>query len=167
MLAVKFYLDLKKLKQWILPVMTPNFIRAFFLTNNRQIIDFLVKVNADGMSFDIDNRTYIIDKKTMWSDSKRQPSSLYFPDIPNPIKINPEKQIDNFMKNIRSGHLDKNTDSEGELVDISFSSTNLQLFKKSKIFDDLNKNPSAEKMQLALIGVIIFLIIVLIIAIVT
>lgn len=165
-LVVKLWLDFKKLKQFLIPVATSNFIIALFFTNNKRLLRHTALINDDGMSFDLADRTYLIDKKTIWFDEKRQPISFYFPELPNPIKFNPEKEIDKFMANIRKGELENNIDDDGELVDISFSSTNLQLYKKSKIFDELNKNPAYEKTQLAILGILALLIIALIIAIV-
>lgn len=165
-LPVKLFIDRHKIKKKAMPHLTKNFIVANFLTNNMRIVQRLITLNKDGISFDIGNRTYIVDKRTIWYGAKNYPNSFYFPEIPNPIKFDTEGTINKFMKSVREQKLDNAIDFQGELVDISFSSTNLQLFKKNKIFDELNKSPNVEKTQLAMIGLLAFALVVILIAVI-
>lgn len=164
-LAVRLFLDRRKINKKIIPVFTKNFIILNFLTNNKKIIEILSLINSDGISTTVGKRDYMIDKEEIWYDEKNYPNSFYFPELPNPLRISAKTTIENYFKLINSPDFDLSKAIE---TDIAFSSTNLQLFKKDKIFTDLNKREDFvdSKFMYLLIGIVAFLILTIIILVV-
>lgn len=138
----------RKIRNKVYPVFTKNYINAIFLTNNKRKIEFLAIINEDGFSFDLGKRSYLIDKNALFQNEKNESCSYYLPELPNPLIFDFEKGIMKFIEAINKGNPREATDFKGNIIDISYSSTNLQVFKKDKIFGDLHKNPENDKIVL-------------------
>jgi len=166
MFIAKLIKDKDKINNKVLPMITKNFIVANFLKENKRTKKVYLLINSDGITTNYKNGLYTIDKNAVWYDENNYPNLYYFEGIPNPLILLSEKNIKKFISAVNNGSPNTALDDDGNLIDISFSSQNLQLFKQNKIFEELNKNPEATKTQLALFGIITALIIALILSIV-
>lgn len=156
-LLIRTYLDRRIITGKIIKKLSKNFIIANFYRENRRIYKIVRLINKDGITFKFNKGTYVIDMETIWLDGNNHPNAFYLENIPNPVKFEFQKDITKFIKQT----LIPITDEDGEevkkdnvSVDISFSAENLSLLKKDKIFQELSRNPSNDKMLMISLGLI-------------
>lgn len=159
MFLIKVYMDRRKILGKAITTLSKNFIVANFFRENKRIDKVPRLVNDDGLTFNYKKGIYTIDRETIWYDDNNFPNAYYIEGLPNPILFGFDKDIKNFIKKFISD----NPRNEGELIDLSFSSKTLQLFKKDKIFAEFSRNPDAEKTSLILMGVVALSIIAIVI----
>lgn len=164
----KAFIDRKKIKNKVIPILHRNFIVANFLTSNRKKYVVIAPINNDGISFTIGKSDYIIDKEVIWFDEENRPNSFYVPELPNPLKFNFENTIGIFLEKINNAKDIQEYIKLAIETDIAFSSLNLQMFKKDKIFNDFKtaEGTVSEKFIYMLGGFCVLLLIGLILAVI-
>lgn len=170
---ILLFLDWRRLKGLAVENFSGAYIIADFLMSNKRTKSLICPLNKDGISFTIGKRDYIVDKEVIWYDERNRPHCYYVPELPNPLKFSFKRAIESYFEIMAK------IEQQPELVlkaiqnDIAFSSTNLQLFKKDKVFSDLNRTDDMVDKKtmntfIIILGVIIFLLIIgLIIAVAT
>ena len=170
-LAIKLFFDRKKISDKVTELLSKNYIIADFYTSSKRIISAVRPINSDGISFSIGKREYTVDKEEIWYDSKKRPHSFYLPELPTPIKFNFAKTIGAYFEKVKEARKDKTALYQNTVEnDLAFSSLNLQLLKKDKIFKDLNTQEGTVSQKtmssmMVFAGAVIFVMLVVIIVI--
>lgn len=160
---IRLYLDKNKISGFIIKRLSKNYIIANMFKENKRLVKIVRKLDKEGKGFNYKEGFYCIDMDAIWFDQDNRPNSLYLENIPNPLIFEFSKNIKTFISEVLSSTPKIATDSDGKLIDISFSATTLQLLKKDKIFKDLQRNPESEKLVMILVGVIVLMLIALVI----
>jgi len=153
-LIIRIYLDFSKAKEFVIKKVSKNFLIADFFQENRRLKSVVVLLNDDGRSFTYKGGLYMIEEECVWFDMFNYPHSYYLPNIPNPLKFGFQKDIKSFIDNLLSNKVGNARDKEGNIIDISYSSKSLQLFKKDKIFSEFHKSPDTERNIMIALGVV-------------
>lgn len=151
----RMFFDRHKISGVIIKNISKRYLKVRFHLPNKREIERYVLINDDGISFNIKNRRYIVDSDKIYYDEDRNPTINYIPNIPNGFKLYIEDYLRRFAKYFNEGKINEFKDKEGNTVDISFSSQNLEEFKRAKMFTDLQeKDKTSEKMVFFLLGIL-------------
>lgn len=125
---IRLYLDKNRILNKIIPVLPKNFIKAIFFLPQKKQLERICLLNNDGISFNIKDAKYIIDADKIFFDEQKYPCGYWLPNIPNQIgfNLNDEKQIKG----------------------INYSSQNLEIFFKDKMFKELHQQITPETLKL-------------------
>lgn len=159
---IRVYLDRHKIIGKVTKWVSKNFIIANFYRQNKRFVKIVRTIKEDS-TFKYKTGDYCVDLDCIWYDENNHPNSFYLEGIPNPLKFAFSEDIKTFIANQLAEDPKPAINDKGELIDVSFSATTLQLLKKDKIFKELQRNPESEKFVMILIGVVVLLIIALVI----
>ena len=110
----------------------------------------------DGKTFNWKGGLYTVDFETIWYDEQKHPNCFYKEDIPNPLLFDFDTLLNKSIAQINSGEKNAGVFThKGHTIDLSYSSKNLQMFKKEKMLDEFHKNPESEKMLMYAGGIIV------------
>lgn len=160
---IRVYLDRHRIVGKITKWVSKNFIVANFYRQNKRFIKIVRTIDKENATFDYKGGIYCIDLDCVWYDENNHPNSFYLEGLPNPLKFAFSNDIKDFIATQLAENPKPAINKKGELIDISFSATTLQMLKKDKIFRELQRNPESEKFVMVLIGVIVLMIIALVI----
>lgn len=171
-LMARLFFDKKKIKKELIVRLSKNFLIARFITTTGKIIEEIVKPikSDDYLTFTYEDGLYIVEPKCIRYNERNHPVSHYILGVPNPIdfKILMD-ELENFLDKIRKlkpNEILTNLENDsGKLMDLSFTSTNLQQFKKAKLFQDFftTGEEMNKMMAIFVIMVIVFVIAIVII----
>ncbi len=160
-LVVRLFLDKKHIKGFVIKHLSKNYIIANFYKENKRIVKTVCLLNQDGITFNHNKGLYILDLEAVWYDENNRPNSFYKYDMPNPIILDLTSIMSAF--NVALAKKEDLRDEQGKVIDIVFSSLNLQTFKKNKIIEEFSKNPEMMKLVYAMAGLVALAFIVIII----
>lgn len=157
-LAVRIYIDWNKIKGVLIVNLPTEYIILNFFMPQKKIKKVIALINNDGVSCNVGKRKYIVEQDCIWLDDKGRPNQYHLPNIPNPIKFNFGKYLEEFFKALKDGiknaktgdniveqiqlELEKLKDWDNKPVDIAYSSENLEKLKNDKIFSEFHEKPS-------------------------
>ena len=145
-------LDFKVIKGHVVQFVTKNYIVAKFYKENKRTEDVVVVLDSDSKTFKHNNGIYIVDLETIWYDRKNRPTAYYNLGMPNPIRFDFDSVIKKSQAAMKKGQA--TIEHMGETVDITYSSKNLEQFKKEKILNEFHKDPEATKMLMFALGLV-------------
>lgn len=151
---IRLYLDKKRIKGKIIKKVSKNFIIANFYRENRRIDKIPLLINSDGQTFNYKKGLYMLSKSAIWLDENNYPNSYYVENIPNPLIFGFQKDINSFIKATLREDTKGAISDEGLLIDLSFSSETLAMFKKDKIFAEFMRDSGTMKIVYVLMGLI-------------
>lgn len=162
-LFVRFFVfERKKISKRIIKKLSKNFIIINFFKDNKRLEHKVCLINSDGLTCSDGKKEYTIDKESIWLDENNHPNQFNLVNLPNGLLFDFQTNINSFVKNLMDKFKDLSNegnnivvDKNNRTIDISYSSENLQLLKRDKIFNELHRNPNAEKMQMILIGALL------------
>lgn len=140
--------DKNKVTGKIRSMISKNFIIANFFLTQKRIIKRICPIDNDGISFHIKDNRYIIEKGECWNDEDNFINGYWLPNFPNQLRLNFAKYIDKYLESIKKGNLKESVDSEGNTIDLSYSSRNLEVFRKDKLFYEMHQQITPESMKL-------------------
>lgn len=155
-MAIKFIVyDYKKLRKTIIKKLSHNFIIADIFKNGKRIEEKVCLINEDGKTISDGKKDYVLDNKGVWYDGEGFPHLFYLDNLPNSVIFEFAEDLNKYVLTLQ----EKKTipSKNGILVDVSYSSENLQLLKKDKIFAELHRNPDTDKIIMLLIGAMIIM----------
>lgn len=164
-LFVRLYLDNKHIKSELVKALSNNYVIAKFFKEGKRSEEYAIRLNHDNMSLNYEKGLYIVDSEAIYYNQDKRPCLDYDLGLPNPriydnsnVKISVSKQLATTGNPVLR-------DFKGRKVDITYSSTNLDMFKKDKIIHDVHSNPAMEKMMYVFAGLLglSFIVIVIII----
>jgi hypothetical protein len=138
MLLRFFMFDRNRLTGIVIKNVSKNFIIANFFLTQKRIIQRVSVLNPDGISFSIGDCVYIVDREEVWIDSDNHPNGYWLPNMPNQLKIDFATQLLSIM----DGKNDANK------PEVTYSSKNLKVFMKDKIFYEFHNQMTPEAMKL-------------------
>lgn len=153
-LGVKGFLEKRNIESFVIKKLTKNFIVANFFIENKRIMRYARVINEDGKTFNFKGGIYTLDQEAIWRDDRNFPNAFYKENIPNPLKFNFKKYIEQTITKIQQGVNPVITTDNDELIDIVYSSKNLQQFKKEKMLQEFHRNPEQEKLIMILLGLV-------------
>lgn len=154
---VQLYRDRTKLRNFLIKKLAKKYLIVNFFTDDKEFEQ--VAFSISGNSFEFQKGSYLLDESCIWRDENKIPNLFYKKGIPNPLIFDFSKYIEVFSK------ADDKTqvfDDKNRILDLSYSSENLLLFKKDKIFQELHKETKGVgDFLIFIIMGIIFLVIIL------
>ena len=156
--------DKHKLSNKIIPMVSRNFIVVNLLLTQKRIKRIICLLNKDGISFYIGKLLYIIDKDKIFFDEDNFPNGFWFPNLPNQLGLDyDDDRINNYFKKISEGDIPR--DKKNNVIDIIYSSENLEKFRKDKVFWEFHEKvtPETLKMVYILLGVVALCVVAIII----
>lgn len=156
--------DRNKLTGKIIVNVSKNFFIMNFFKPNKRIIKRVVLIDSDGISIKYEDKRYIIDMENTWLDENNYPNGYFLPNLPQQLSFNFAKYLISISKDNPNPLTD-----DGEKIEVTYSSKNLEVFKKDKLFFEFHQQITPETMKLlyfafGLIGVaflVIFLLVVI------
>ena len=156
--------DKHKLSNIIIPMISRNFIIVNLLLTQKRIKRVVALLNKDGISFYIGKLLYIIDRDKIFYDEDNFPNGFWFPNLPNQLGLDyDDERINSYFQKISKGDIPK--DKNNNIIDIIYSSENLEKFRKDKVFYEFHEKTTPEtlKMVYLLFGIICLFIIAIVI----
>jgi hypothetical protein len=160
---IKTWLDRRKIGAAITKKLTRNFIIADIFKNNKRMISRTLKINKDGITATDGEKDYLLDLEAIWYDEQNYPHIFYVENVPNGLSFGFE---DEMRQGIEKMIGQKPFLKGGKVVDISYSSENLQKLKKDKFLEELHRPMMGDKermMYLVLIGLCVLAIVLVVI----
>lgn len=145
--------DRKKLQRKIVVNLSNNFVIANIFKQGMRIDKKVCMINTDGKTITDGKKDYVVDNKGVWVDENKYPNVFVLDNLPNNILFGFADDLNKYVKTL----IDKKnipTTQKGVSIDVSYSSENLQLLKKDKIFAELHRNPDTDKIIMMLIGLV-------------
>ena len=155
MIAKFFIYDFRKVKKIIIKKLSHNFIILDIFKSGKRIDQKVCLINDDGKTATDGKKDYTIDNKGVWFDWEGYPHVFVLDNLPNNVLFDFGEDLDEYVKSLNEQ--ESIPEKEGVLIDVSYSSSNLQLLKKDKIFSELHKDPEANKIIMLLIGALIII----------
>lgn len=146
LIRIIFFGDISRLRNKIVMTFSDYIMCHFHMTNRRKLSKPLV-LNSDGKSISYGDGDYVVDEDCIEIDSAGIPHIDYIYGIPNPLKYDKEKYLNEYFKNIREGHPEKNIQLQ---MDVRYSAKNLRLLKNDKILEEMHRDKSGEIGRLVL-----------------
>lgn len=164
-----FAFDKNKITGKIISNVSKNFIVAYFFLTQKRIKRRVCLIDDDGISFHIKDMRYIIDREKCFQDEENYICGFWLPDLPNQLGFDFVKYIDVYLNAVKNKDLTTSRDRENNIIDVTYSSKNLEKFRKDKIFYEFHEQmtPEAMKIVWVLLGVICLCVIAFIIMFVT
>jgi hypothetical protein len=161
--------DRNKVTGKIISSVSKNFIVAYFYLTQKRIKRRVCLIDDDGISFHIKDARYIIDREKCFQDEENYICGFWLPDLPNQLGFDFVKYIDVYLNAVKDKDLTTSRDRENNIIDVTYSSKNLEKFRKDKIFYEFHEQmtPEAMKIVYILLGVIALCVIAFIIMFVT
>lgn len=160
---IKTFLDRKRIGAAITKRLTKNFVIADIFKNNKRMISRTLKINKDGITASDGEKDYVLDLEAIWYDEQNYPHIFYVENVPNGLSFSFEKEMKEGIEKLIG---QKPFIKGGKLIDVSYSSENLQKLKKDKFLEELHRPMMSDKeriMYLVLIGCCVLAIVVVII----
>lgn len=154
LIGIRLFLDRHRIKHKVVTRLTKNYVVARFYLPQKRYIDRTCVMNKDQLSFDLGKQTYIVEKEKIWFNEEGHPVINYLPDLPNPIGFDIETYMLKYAKAFNEGDLKTFVDNKGNVIDLSFTSSNLHTFKRTKMFADLMERMTPEMMKIVTLLII-------------
>lgn len=157
-LLIRFwFFDRNRITGAVVRNVSKNFVIANFITTHRRMIKRVCQLEKDGISFKYNGERYIVDEEKCFIDDDRYPNGFWLPNLPNQLSLDIAQYIYKYLDAMRNPDDLKNfIDKNGNRMDISMSSKNLEIFNKNKIFSEFIQQITPETMKL-LIGAFILI----------
>lgn len=153
-ILIRLYIDRNKIKSFVWKRLSKNVVIIEIFTKNKKKKRFALRIT--GTEFIWKGGLYLIDEKAVWFDKNNYPTLHYFEGIPNPLLFNFEYYL---MKYNNAKDKTSVKDEQSNIIDVSYSSTTLQQFKKDKLFSELHKS-SIENITplLMILGIVVVIV---------
>jgi hypothetical protein len=139
--------DKNKLSNKIIPMVSRNFIVCYLLLQQKRVKKIVCLLNKDGISFYINKLLYIIDREKIFFDNDNFPCGFWFPNLPNQLGLDyDDDSINSYFEKISKGEIPK--DKNNNVIDIIYSSENLEKFRKDKVFYEFHEKVTPETLKL-------------------
>lgn len=172
---VRIYFDRHQVKAILGKALPQNYLLMTFWLPSRRKERRLVNrpklsKNSEGYSVKLGDCEYMVDEEATYINDDGFTECDYLPNFPNPMLLLINKLLQSYQKVFEEGNSINFKDSNNQPVDISFSSTYLKEFKKTRFFENLTKSSEEvkfyQKLCLGFFAVIILLIVLLVIVLV-
>lgn len=161
-IIIRFVIDQKRIKSAIVKKVAKNFIIAKFFTKNKRLEEYAIMLDKNSKSFKYAGGLYTIDLDCVFPNIDNRPCSFYVKGIPNPLKFNFEKYIEEYETNFKNNEQTK--DWEGKLIEVAYSSETLIDMSKDKFFHELHtSNTSGDIAKYIIIITALFIVAIVII----
>ena len=155
---IRLYLDKNKITNEIKKVLPVNFIIAYFFLTQKKLLKRVCIIDSDGISYKIGKGRYIIDSEKVFYDENRFPCGFWLPNLPNQLGFDFSKELKRVSEVMKEkGFKIEDLENEkGETIDVTYSSRNLEVFRKDKVFKEFHQHSTPETMKLVymLLGVL-------------
>lgn len=161
---IRLYLDKNKLTNEIKAVLPRDFIIMYIFMTQKKLKKVVAFVNSDGISANIGESRYIIDSEKVFYDGDKYPCGFWIANLPNQLGFDFFPELDRVADKMRDDKFEIKDlyNEKGKLVDVIYSSRNLEKFRKDKVFYEFHEKTTPESMKLVymMAGIIVVMLIV-------
>lgn len=151
------YKDKHRIKATIIKLLTNHYIIANIFYPNQRLKRRTFRTAKDFFGFD--EGDYYIDNKAVWLDEENQVNLFYFYNIPNPLLFNFISNLAKFFQLKKEKPMETMIDKENNVLEVSYSSESIRLFRKDKLLKELHKGDTLTIGEIiVIVGILIIIV---------